>query len=174
MCELQCIFHEKINNFWFWCHPQVLMCADDLYRTFPNLYAIRGAPTRDVLTWVKSLDKMRALRPKYLVPSHTQPVEGKEYIEEVRGGGLLSQWTQNICITFVQCWANVEDVGPPLYKCYTNVLCLLGYVSKCEIKKLLQYLNRRYVYYGAFVIFVICHSLFKYMAIFKHWFFYTA
>ena len=33
---------------------------------------------------------------------------------------------QNVCITFVQCWTNVEDVGPTLYKCYTNVLCLLG------------------------------------------------
>ena len=31
-----------------------------------------------------------------------------------------SQQTQNICITFVQCWANVEDVGPALYKCYTK------------------------------------------------------
>ena len=36
------------------------------------------------------------------------------------------QQTQNICITFVQCWTNVEDVGLTLYKCYTNVLCLLG------------------------------------------------
>ena len=24
--------------------------------------------------------------------------------------------TQNMCITFVQCWTNVEDVGPTLYK----------------------------------------------------------
>ena len=38
-----------------------------------------------------------------------------------------SQQTQNICMTFIQCWANVEDVGPTLYKCYTNVLCLLGW-----------------------------------------------
>ena len=37
-----------------------------------------------------------------------------------------SQQTQNICITFVKCWANVEDVGTTLYKCYTNVLCVLG------------------------------------------------
>ena len=29
-------------------------------------------------------------------------------------------------MTFVQCWTNVEDGGPALYKCYTNVLCLLG------------------------------------------------
>ena len=27
---------------------------------------------------------------------------------------------------FMQCWTSVEDVGPTLYKCYTNVLCLLG------------------------------------------------
>ena len=36
---------------------------------------------------------------------------------------VLSKQTQNICITFVQCWINVEDVGPTLYKCYTNVFC---------------------------------------------------
>ena len=36
-----------------------------------------------------------------------------------------AQQTQNICITFVQCWTSVEDVGTTLYKCYTNVLCLL-------------------------------------------------
>ena len=40
--------------------------------------------------------------------------------------GWLSQQTQSICITFVQCWTNVKDVGTTLYKCYINVLCLLG------------------------------------------------
>ena len=34
--------------------------------------------------------------------------------------------TQNICITFIQRRPNVEDVGPALYKCFTNVSCLLG------------------------------------------------
>ena len=34
--------------------------------------------------------------------------------------------SQTICVTFIQCWTNVEDVVPTLYKCYTNVLCLLG------------------------------------------------
>ena len=27
----------------------------------------------------------------------------------------ITQYTQNICITFIQCWTNVEDVGPTLY-----------------------------------------------------------
>merc|ERR1719362_1033015 len=55
-----------------------LLPADNIYRTFPNIYAIRGTPTRDARDWVKSLDKMRSLRPKpkYLVPSHTRPVIG--------------------------------------------------------------------------------------------------
>ena len=39
---------------------------------------------------------------------------------------LAAQQTQNICITFVQRRPNVFDVGPTLYKCYTNVLCLLA------------------------------------------------
>ena len=37
----------------------------------------------------------------------------------------LSQQTQNICITFVQRRPNVFGVGPTIYKCYTNVVCLL-------------------------------------------------
>ena len=39
----------------------------------------------------------------------------------------VSKQTQDICITFVQRCPNVFDVGPTLYKCYTNVLCLLGW-----------------------------------------------
>ena len=31
-----------------------------------------------------------------------------------------------ICITFVKRRPNVFDVVPTLYKCYANVLCLLG------------------------------------------------
>ena len=37
----------------------------------------------------------------------------------------INRQTQNICITFVQRRPNVL-VGPTLYKCYTNISCLLG------------------------------------------------
>ena len=33
----------------------------------------------------------------------------------------ITQHAQNICITFIQRQLNVFDVGPTLYKCYTNV-----------------------------------------------------
>ena len=39
---------------------------------------------------------------------------------------MPSKQTENICITFVQRRPNVFNVGPAFYKCYTNVLCLLG------------------------------------------------
>ena len=39
----------------------------------------------------------------------------------------VSQQTQNICTPFVQRRPNVTDVGPTLYKCYINVLCLHVY-----------------------------------------------
>ena len=39
---------------------------------------------------------------------------------------LTTQQKQNICITFIQRRPNVFDVWPALYKCYANVLCLLG------------------------------------------------
>ena len=37
-----------------------------------------------------------------------------------------AQQTQNICIKCVHRGPTIFDVGPTLYKCYTNVLCLLG------------------------------------------------
>ena len=40
---------------------------------------------------------------------------------------LYSQQTQNICMPFVQRRPNVFNVGPTLYKSYTNVWCLLCY-----------------------------------------------
>jgi len=64
---------------------RVLMPADNIYRAFPNIYAIRGSPTRPAREWVNSIDAMRALlpAPKFLVPHHTQPVYGEETIYDV-------------------------------------------------------------------------------------------
>ena len=47
------------------------------------------------------------------------------------------QQSQNSCMIFIQCWANVEDVGPTLYKYHTAVLCLLGYPA-VAFKKILN------------------------------------
>lgn len=61
----------------------VLMPGDNIYKAFPNLYTIRGTLYRDVLGWARSIDKMRALRPAYLAPSHTRPIAGRDEVSEI-------------------------------------------------------------------------------------------
>lgn len=60
----------------------VLLPADNFYKSFPNLYAIRGTAYRDVMLWVNSLDTLRALKPAFLVPHHCRPVYGEQQIFE--------------------------------------------------------------------------------------------
>ena len=62
---------------------RVLLPADDIYKTFPNLYAIRGTPPRDTMEWAQSLRKMKKLGAKHLVPSHTRPVSGEDFINHL-------------------------------------------------------------------------------------------
>ncbi|MCB9475347.1 MAG: MBL fold metallo-hydrolase [Deltaproteobacteria bacterium] len=62
---------------------ETLLPGDNIYQAFPNLYALRGVPPRPVAQWIDSLDKMRALAPEYLVPSHTRPLTGRDNILDV-------------------------------------------------------------------------------------------
>jgi alkyl sulfatase BDS1-like metallo-beta-lactamase superfamily hydrolase len=55
---------------------RVLMPGDDFFRAFPNIGPIRGARLRTPEDWIASLEKMIALGPEHVVPSHTRPVLG--------------------------------------------------------------------------------------------------
>jgi alkyl sulfatase BDS1-like metallo-beta-lactamase superfamily hydrolase len=57
---------------------RVLMCGDDFLRAFPNVSPIRGARPRSADDWIASLEKMIALGPENVVPSHTRPVLGAD------------------------------------------------------------------------------------------------
>ena len=75
---------ETPDQIFIWIpEKRVLLPADNFYKSFPNLYAIRGTAYRDVTQWVKSLDMMRQLPAKYLVPHHTRPITGTDQIYEV-------------------------------------------------------------------------------------------
>ncbi|MDA9947291.1 MBL fold metallo-hydrolase [bacterium] len=60
---------------------EALFPGDNIYKTFPNLYTIRGTSHRDVNAWVNSLDAMIALEPKNIFPSHTLPFLGDSAID---------------------------------------------------------------------------------------------
>ncbi len=72
---------ETNDQLFVWL-PQrgVLMPGDNIYKAFPNLYSIRGTLYRDVLAWAQSIDKMRALKPSHLVPSHTRSLSGQDEV----------------------------------------------------------------------------------------------
>ena len=55
---------------------RILLTGDDFLRAFPNISPIRGARMRNPEDWIASLDKMIALGPEDVVPSHTRPVLG--------------------------------------------------------------------------------------------------
>lgn len=62
---------------------RVLLPGDNVYKSFPNLYTIRGTPYRDMLGWVASIDRIREIAPDHLVPGHTSPISGTQNIQQV-------------------------------------------------------------------------------------------
>src|SRR5688572_17288026 len=75
---------ETDDQIYVWLPDKKVLCAaDNYYLAFPNLYAIRGTPYRDVRKWRDSVDLMIAEGPEFLVPSHTRPLAGVARIKEV-------------------------------------------------------------------------------------------
>lgn len=81
--ELKLVPGETPDHIVVW-YPEkkVLICGDNFYHAFPNLYAIRGTAYRDFDTWADSLDKLMAFQPEVLGPGHTRPVFGAAAIQE--------------------------------------------------------------------------------------------
>jgi len=57
---------------------KVLFSGDNFYNAFPNLYAIRGTPYRNILIWSQSAEKMASFKPQFLVGGHTSPIIGEK------------------------------------------------------------------------------------------------
>ncbi len=75
---------ETNDQLFIWLpERQVLAVGDNLYKTFPNLYTIRGTPYRSLKDWAASLDKMRMLPVEHIAPSHTRPLHGADEIQRV-------------------------------------------------------------------------------------------
>jgi alkyl sulfatase BDS1-like metallo-beta-lactamase superfamily hydrolase len=75
---------ETNDQLFVWLpESKTLLPGDNLYKTFPNLYTIRGTAYRDVNDWRNSLDKMRFMHPEIIVPSHTEPIIGEEKINKI-------------------------------------------------------------------------------------------
>ena len=54
--------------------------GDNYYESFPNMYTLRGTEPRWALDYINSLNKVMALGPEILLPSHGRPVMGAALI----------------------------------------------------------------------------------------------
>jgi alkyl sulfatase BDS1-like metallo-beta-lactamase superfamily hydrolase len=54
--------------------------GDLYYRSFPNIYTLRGTKPRWALDYIASIDRVLALKPEILLPSHGEPIFGNKNI----------------------------------------------------------------------------------------------
>lgn len=69
--------------FVWYADAKVLFAGDNFYRSFPNLYAIRGTPNRSVRLWADSLGKLADNDAVALVGGHTNPILGANDVKQV-------------------------------------------------------------------------------------------
>lgn len=53
------------------------MVGDNFYESFPNIYTLRGTRPRWAMDYVKSLDRVLALEPEMVLPSHGPAIRGR-------------------------------------------------------------------------------------------------
>ena len=82
---------------------KVLFAGDNFYKSWPNLYAIRGTGYRDVRAWIDSLSRMIEERPHALVAGHTRPVIGADRVTEV-----LTHYRDGVASIFEQTIAGMN------------------------------------------------------------------
>lgn len=78
---------------------RVAFTGDNMYRSWPNLYAIRGTQYRDVRDWCESVDRIRELQPDHLVLGHTTPFSGSADVDhalDVYSRGLWHIYNETI------------------------------------------------------------------------------
>ena len=54
--------------------------GDNVYDSFPNIYTLRGTQPRWALDYVESINKVLALNPDIVLPSHGLPIIGRENV----------------------------------------------------------------------------------------------
>ncbi len=70
--------------------------GDNYYESFPNIYTLRGTQPRWALDYVDSLDKVLALKPEMVLPSHGPAINGRD---EVGGASRNIATPSSTCTT---------------------------------------------------------------------------
>jgi alkyl sulfatase BDS1-like metallo-beta-lactamase superfamily hydrolase len=57
------------------------MIGDNFYESFPNMYTLRGTRPRWPMDYINSLNKVLALEPEIVIPSHGPAIVGKDEVK---------------------------------------------------------------------------------------------
>jgi len=91
---------ETDDHLFAWLpNEKILFSGDNYYKSFPNLYTIRGTKYRDVRDWGEANKKMASFPADYLVSGHSRPLTGKAYIHQQLSNyseGILSIYQQTM------------------------------------------------------------------------------
>lgn len=75
---------EGADNLCLWLPERGILFSGDFFGPnfpqFPNVFTMRGEKIRKPIEYIASLERIIALEPVMIVPSHQDPVEGKEQI----------------------------------------------------------------------------------------------
>ncbi|MEM7373359.1 MAG: alkyl/aryl-sulfatase [Bacteroidota bacterium] len=131
--ELYAAPGETDDQLYVWLPEEKVLCSgDNFYRSWPNLYAIRGTAYRDVQAWVQSLSSMIEKDADAVIPGHTRPFVGKEEVKSA-----LTNYRDAVQFVFDK---TVEGIGKGL-----GPDDLVEYVQLPERFAKLDYLRE---YYG--------------------------
>ncbi len=82
--ELVAATGETFDHLYVWLPSErVVFAGDNFYKSWPNLYAIRGTQYRDVRLWTQAIDQILQERPVAVVGGHTRPVIGEQKVAEI-------------------------------------------------------------------------------------------
>ncbi|MEM1155637.1 MAG: alkyl/aryl-sulfatase [Pseudomonadota bacterium] len=74
---------ETDDHLYIWYPTErILFAGDNFYKSWPNLYAIRGSAYRDVRKWAQAVDEMLQEGPSVVVAGHTRPVVGADAVTD--------------------------------------------------------------------------------------------
>lgn len=75
---------EGADNICLWLPQKKILFSGDffgpLFPQFPNVFTMRGEKVRKPVEYIESLERIIALEPEMIVPSHSEPVRGKQEI----------------------------------------------------------------------------------------------
>lgn len=76
---------EGADNLCLWLPDQKILLSGDffgpIFPQFPNIFTMRGEKTRKPIEYIRSLNRLIALEPEIVIPSHLEPVHGREEIK---------------------------------------------------------------------------------------------